>query len=177
MTRLLLLCGAALAFATPLSAQTIAITGGKLVIGDGSAPIDNGTVIITNGRVTAAGKGVAVPANAQRVDASGKWVTPGIVAGFSRLGLAGVDAVDPSNDTAARGSPFNAALDIAPAVNPDVAAIAPVAAVRPPVRDEFLPPERDGARPAVAGADIDLGLVEKLHGGLMPQESGDLQAG
>jgi imidazolonepropionase-like amidohydrolase len=149
------LCGAAFAFATPLSAQTIAITGGKLVIGDGSAPIDNGTVVITNGRVTAAGKGVAVPANAQRVDASGKWVTPGIVAGFSRLGLAGVDAVDPSNDTAARGSPFNAALDIAPAVNPDVAAMAVNRAAG--ITRAIVSPDAGGAIFGGQGAIIDTG--------------------
>lgn len=109
---------------TPTFAQTIAITGGKVVIGDGSAPIEAGTVIITGGRIVAAGKGVAIPAGAKQVDAGGKWVTPGIVSGFTRLGLAGVDAVATSNDTSANGSPFNAALDIAPAVNPDVAAIA-----------------------------------------------------
>jgi imidazolonepropionase-like amidohydrolase len=155
MTRLLFLCAAALAVSTPLSAQTIAITGGKLVIGDGTAPIDNGTVIITNGRVTAAGKGVAVPANAQRVDASGKWVTPGIVAGFSRLGLAGVDAVDPSNDTAARGSPFNAALDIAPAVNPDVAAMAINRAAG--ITRAIVSPDAGGAIFGGQGAIIDTG--------------------
>ncbi len=104
-------------------AQTIAITGGKVVLGDGSAPIDSGTVIIVNGRVSAAGPNVAIPAGAQRVDATGKWVTPGIVAGFSRIGLAGVDAVDDSNDTSAQSTPFSAALDIALAINPDVAAI------------------------------------------------------
>lgn len=118
-----LLAGASLALALPATAQTIAVTGGKVVIGDGSAPIDNGTVIITNGRVTAAGRGVAIPAGAKTIDASGKWVTPGIVAGFSRLGLAAVDAVDPANDSSAANSPFSASLDIASAINPDVQAI------------------------------------------------------
>lgn len=119
------LIAALMAFAAaPLSAQTIAITGGRLVIGDGSAPIEGGTLVISAGRVVAAGRGVAVPAGATVIDARGKWVTPGIVAGFSRLGLAGVDAVDPSNDTVANKSMFNAALDVAPAVNPAVAAIA-----------------------------------------------------
>ena len=121
MKRFLLGCAALIA--APVSAQTVAITGGKVVIGDGSAPIENGTVVITNGRVVAAGAGVAVPAGAERVDASGKWVTPGIVAGFTRMGLVGVDAVDPSNDAEARNSPFNASLDMAPAINPDVAAM------------------------------------------------------
>jgi imidazolonepropionase-like amidohydrolase len=117
----LLLASAAL-IATPTYAKTIAITGGKVIIGDGSAPIENGTVVIRDGRIL--GVNIAIPADARRVDASGKWVTPGIVAGFSRIGLAGVDAVDPSNDSGARTSPFNASIDIAPAVNPDVAAIA-----------------------------------------------------
>ena len=109
---------------TPALAQTTAITGGKVVIGDGTAPIEGGTVVFANGRVIAAGRGVAVPAGATIIDAKGKWVTPGIVAGFSRLGLAGVDAVDPSNDASADKSMFNAALDVALAVNPNVAAIA-----------------------------------------------------
>lgn len=122
MKHLLLTCAALIA--TPLSAETIALTGGKLVVGDGTPAIANGTVIITDGRIVAAGAGVAVPAGAKRVDASGKWVTPGIVAGFTRLGLVGVDAVDGSNDTEARTAPFNASLDMAPAINPDVAAIA-----------------------------------------------------
>jgi imidazolonepropionase-like amidohydrolase len=57
------------------------------------------------------------------IDATGKWVTPGIVAGFSRLGLVDVDAVEASNDITANG-PFSAALDIAPAVNPRAAPVA-----------------------------------------------------
>src|SRR3712207_9593359 len=81
MLRAALLAGLA-AFAAPATAQTIAITGGTVVLGDGSEPIQGGTVVITNGRVTAAGAGVAVPAGATVVDANGRWVTPGIVAGL-----------------------------------------------------------------------------------------------
>lgn len=110
--------------AAPAAAQTIAITGGRLVVGDGSAPIDGGTVVIRDGRVVAAGAGVPVPAGARVIDASGKWVTPGLVAGFSRIGLVEVDAVSGTNDTGAGGSPFSAALDIAPAVNPQGSSIA-----------------------------------------------------
>ena len=76
------LCALLLATAAPLAAQTVAITGGTIAIGDGSEPIQNGTVVVRDGRVVAAGPGVAVPAGAQIVDATGKWVTPGIVAGF-----------------------------------------------------------------------------------------------
>ena len=114
----------ALALAAPASAQTVAITGGRVVVGDGSAPIDGGTVVIQNGRVVAAGAGVAVPAGAQIVDATGRWVTPGIVAGFSRIGLVEVDAVDATNDVSASNSPFSAAIDVAPAINPMASPIA-----------------------------------------------------
>jgi imidazolonepropionase-like amidohydrolase len=110
---------AALAFlASPAFAQTIAITGGTVALGDGSAPIEGGTVVIRNGRIVAAGRGVAVPAGAQVFDATGKWVTPGIVAGFSRVGLIEVDAVNETNDVSANNSPFSAAIDVAPAINP-----------------------------------------------------------
>jgi imidazolonepropionase-like amidohydrolase len=108
---------------TALDAQTVAITGGTVALGDGSEPIQGGTVVIQNGRIVAAGRGVAVPAGAQVVDATGKWVTPGIVAGFSRVGLVEVDAVDATNDVEANNSPFSAAIDVAPAVNPRAIAI------------------------------------------------------
>jgi imidazolonepropionase-like amidohydrolase len=115
----------ALLIATPTLAQTVAITGGTVALGDGSAPIQNGTVVIRDGRVVAAGQGIAVPAGAQTVDASGKWVAPGFVAGFSRLGLVEVDAVDPANDTQAGArSPYSAAIDVEPGLNPGVTAIA-----------------------------------------------------
>lgn len=100
------------------SAETIAIVRGTVAIGDGSAPIPNGTVVLREGRVIASGAGVAVPAGARVIDATGKWVTPGIVAGFSRLGLTDVDGVDQATDISGDG-PFSAALDIAPAINPN----------------------------------------------------------
>ena len=110
--------GAAVALSAPALAQDIAITNARLVIGDGSAPVDGGTVVVRGGRVVAAGAGVAVPAGVPSVDAGGKYVTPGLVAGFSRVGLVEVSAVDGTEDANARTSIFSAALDIAPALNP-----------------------------------------------------------
>jgi imidazolonepropionase-like amidohydrolase len=113
-----------LAVAAPAAAQTFAVVGGIVAKGDGSEPIQNGTVIVRNGRIVAAGAGIRVPADAQLIDARGKWVTPGIVAGFSRLGLADVDlSAEGADDTTANG-PFNAALDVAPAINPNDTPIA-----------------------------------------------------
>lgn len=104
--------------ATPALAQDIAVTNARLVIGDGSAPIEGATVVIRNGRVIAAGAGVAAPQGVRTIDARGAWVTPGIVAGFGRVGLIEVDAVDETNDATARTAIHSAALDIAPALNP-----------------------------------------------------------
>src|SRR6476660_7658957 len=118
MTRVLLVMLLA-ATATPAFAETIAITGGTVALGDGSEPIPNGQVVIRDGKVVAAGNvRMKLPAGAQVIDATGKWVTPGIVAGFSRLGLAEVDlSAEGSDDTSSNG-PFSAAIDVVPSINP-----------------------------------------------------------
>jgi imidazolonepropionase-like amidohydrolase len=108
-----------LTVAMPAIAQTIAIVNGNVATGNGSGPVQGATVVIRDGRVVAAGQGVSVPADATVIDASGKWVTPGIVAGFSRLGLADVDlGAGGADDTSARNGPFSAAIDVTPAINP-----------------------------------------------------------
>jgi len=105
--------------AAPIAAQTIAITGGTVALGDGSEPIPNGMVVIQDGKVIAAGNvRMKLPADTQVIDATGKWVTPGIVAGFSRLGLADVDlSAEGADDTTANG-PFNASVDASTEINP-----------------------------------------------------------
>jgi len=109
----------ALVGASPLSAQTFAISGGTVALGDGSAPISDGMVIVRDGRIVAAGDiRMKLPAGTPVIDATGKWVTPGIVAGFSRLGLSEVDlGADGTDDTSANG-PFSAAIDVVPSINP-----------------------------------------------------------
>jgi hypothetical protein len=49
----------------------------------------------------------------------------------------------------------------------DVAALAAIAAVRAAVLDVFLAAERHRARPAGARLEVDLGLVEEMHGGTL----------
>ena len=108
-----------LAGTAPAAAETIAITNGIVAIGDGSEPFQGATVVIRDGRVVAAGPGARIPADARIVDANGKWVTPGLVAGFSRLGLAEIDLGDRgADDTSAANGPFSAAIDVTPAHNP-----------------------------------------------------------
>jgi imidazolonepropionase-like amidohydrolase len=100
------------------SAQDFAVTNATVATGDGSAPIENATVVVRGGKVVAAGSGVAIPAGVETIDGTGKWVTPGLFLAMTALGLSDADGVEESNDTGARGSPFGAALDVTPALNP-----------------------------------------------------------
>jgi imidazolonepropionase-like amidohydrolase len=83
-------------------AQTVAITGGKVYPVSG-APIENGTVLVRDGKIVAVGADVAVPADARRIDATGKWVTPGLVNAATQLGVVEIGAVAETRDVAARG--------------------------------------------------------------------------
>jgi imidazolonepropionase-like amidohydrolase len=105
------------AVASPLSAATTAIIGGTVAIGDGSQPIANGAVIFRDGHIVAAGAGLTIPPDATVVDAHGKWVSAGIVGGWTTLGLAGESYSDSENDASAPKSPFSAALDVSSAIN------------------------------------------------------------
>lgn len=151
----MLVAAAAMSAALPAAAQTVAVTNARLVIGDGSAPVDGGTVVVRDGRVVAAGAGVAVPAGIPVVDAGGRWVTPGLFAGFSRVGIVEVDGVSETDDSAAAGSPFNAAIDVAPAVNPKTSAV--VLNRAEGITRAVVAPEARGSIFAGQGAVIDLG--------------------
>lgn len=113
-----------LAGAAPAAAAVLAITGGTVMTVANPTPMENATVIVENGRIRAVGTGLAVPAGATVIDATGKIVTPGIVAGMSYVGASEVDGVDETNDTGASKTPFSAALDLSDAINASASTIA-----------------------------------------------------
>ncbi|HKP77435.1 MAG TPA: amidohydrolase family protein [Longimicrobiaceae bacterium] len=122
MNRATLFAAAALLAGAPAAAQTIAITGGTVYPVTG-APIPNGTVIIRDGRIAAVGAGVAVPAGAVRIDATGKWVTPGLFESSTNLGLTEVGAVNETNDYRFNqggegGDQVAAAFNVSDGINP-----------------------------------------------------------
>lgn len=104
--------------AAPAAAQDVVITNATVALGDGSEPIENATVVVRGGKVVAAGADVAAPADVPAIDAGDAWVTPGLFATVTTLGLWDVGAVSESNDQRAGGSPFSASLNTAPIVNP-----------------------------------------------------------
>jgi imidazolonepropionase-like amidohydrolase len=114
-----LLIAAALLGSVPggiLSAQTIAITGGTVYPVSG-AKIANGTIVIQDGRITAVGANVAVPAGATRIDATGKWITPGLIHANAGAGL-GVAGLNGQQEGAVQGEvnpSFNPAEGVDPA--------------------------------------------------------------
>ncbi|MCA1653065.1 MAG: amidohydrolase family protein [Sphingomonadales bacterium] len=59
----------------------IALTGARIVTMGGAGVIDNGTIVIERDRIAAIGPAgsVTIPANARRIDLSGKTVIPGLI--------------------------------------------------------------------------------------------------
>lgn len=68
--------------------MTLAITGGYVVPVDGE-PIVDGTVLVDGAGIAAVGRiaEVAIPAGAERVDATGSWVLPGFIDAHTHVGV------------------------------------------------------------------------------------------
>ena len=109
-------------------AQTIAITGGTVYPVSGPR-IENGTVLIRDGRIVAVGASVTIPDGATRIDARGKWVTPGFINSATTLGLSEAGSPQFSggyNDISARGDRgVSASFEAWKGINPVNTFIAP----------------------------------------------------
>ena len=142
------------------SAQTIAITGGRVFPVSGP-PIENGTVVIRDGRIIAVGASVAVPAGAQRIDASGKWVTPGLVNSATQLGLTEIGAVSTTREGNARGRDgVAAAFTVWEGMNPASVMLAP--ARQEGVTSVVIFPQGGLIAGQAAIVDLDTGTVANL---------------
>ncbi|MBO9695784.1 MAG: amidohydrolase family protein [Sphingopyxis sp.] len=105
--------------AVPAAAETVAITGGRVVTMGPMGEIERGTVVIRGGRIVAVGADIAVPADAQTIDATGRIVTPGLVAAGTALGLVEVRAVETTDDRGTDAGDLSAAFDAGYGLNPD----------------------------------------------------------
>lgn len=74
--------------------------GGRLIVGDGSAPIENSAFLVEGDSFTWVGKkgDRQPPANATRVDLTGKTVMPSLIDGHNHMGL--INEKDGSNSKA-----------------------------------------------------------------------------
>jgi imidazolonepropionase-like amidohydrolase len=105
-------------------AETVLIKDGRVITNGAAGVIENGDVLITNGRVAAVGARIAAPAGARVIDATGKWVTPGVFAAMSQTGLYEIQGSGAPNDVDSDGDHVSAAASAADAFDPDSTAIA-----------------------------------------------------
>ncbi|EMR02310.1 amidohydrolase family protein [Cesiribacter andamanensis] len=71
---------------TDVPTGKIAFTNARIISMKGDEVIEGGTLVVEGNRIVAVGKGVAVPADAHMVDASGKTIMPGLVDVHAHLG-------------------------------------------------------------------------------------------
>lgn len=100
-----------------LLAQTIAITGGTVYPVSGPK-LANASVLIRDGRIIAVGTNVSIPPDATRIDAAGKWITPGLIDGAGQLGLVEVSAVPGTREATVQGDTIAAAFNVVEGINP-----------------------------------------------------------
>lgn len=103
--------GQANVYPAPKQSQPVAITGATVHIGNGQV-INNATVVMVDGKITAVGNNVTIPTGAQRIEAVGKHVYPGLILSASNLGLVEISSVRASSDVREIGD-----------LNPDVRSI------------------------------------------------------
>ncbi len=76
--------------------KVLAIRGGTVLTMAG-APLVGGTVVVRNGKIDAVGIDPVVPAGAEVLDASGRFVLPGLIDAMTSYGIRPADLNDVSN--------------------------------------------------------------------------------
>ena len=87
--------------ALPVFAQDMLIKDAKIVTNGEDGVIENGDILIRGGKIVEIGADIATPVGVETMDGTGKWVTPGLFAPFSRIGLVEVNAEARTNDVSA----------------------------------------------------------------------------
>ena len=91
----------------PFPSRPTIIRNATILTGAGPA-IERGSVLLQNGKIVAVGQNVNAPADVLSVDASGKWVTPGIIDTHSHLGVYPAPAIQATQDGNEMTSPNTA---------------------------------------------------------------------
>ncbi len=81
--------------------RTFAIRGAK-VVPVSSAPLENATVVVSRGIITAVGTNLTIPPDAWVIDGKGLTVYPGLIDGFTDVGVAASAPPAPAGDGGAR---------------------------------------------------------------------------
>jgi len=114
MRTLFLATAAALALSSPAFAQTIFLDNATVVAPNGKQSKTN--IIITDDIIKQRGARLTAPEGARVIE--GGWVTPGLFASMSSLGLTDIGSSGPGNDVASEESETNVSEHAADSFNP-----------------------------------------------------------
>jgi imidazolonepropionase-like amidohydrolase len=81
----------------PVASAPLLIRHATVLTGTGER-LDDADLLMSGGRVVAVGRNLEAPAGTQVLDATGKWVTPGIIDVHSHLGVYASPGVNASSD-------------------------------------------------------------------------------
>ena len=70
----------------PAATNPVLLNNATLLTGTGSR-LDNTSILLIDGKISAIGREIDAPGNAVIIDASGKWITPGLIDVHSHLGV------------------------------------------------------------------------------------------
>jgi imidazolonepropionase-like amidohydrolase len=122
MNRILLALAALALFVAPASAELVLIRGGKIVTNTPQGILE-ADVLLRDDRVVTVGRDLP-SSGATVIEAQGRWVTPGVFAAMSHIGLSDISGSGAPNDATVSGALVSAAADVARAFNPSAASIA-----------------------------------------------------
>ena len=81
----------------PIASPPVLLRNATVLTGTGER-LDNADVLMQDGKIQAVGKGLAAPQGTLSVDATGKWITPGIIDVHSHLGVYASPGIDATSD-------------------------------------------------------------------------------
>ena len=101
----------------PAQSEIIALTGGTIhTVTNGV--IENGVIVFEDGLITHIGSNVRLPADARTVDVTGKYIYPGLIDAYNRIGIFEIGAVGMTVDINEQG-PINPNARAERAFNPE----------------------------------------------------------
>src|SRR5262245_55250319 len=79
------------------AARATVIRNATILTAAGAA-IEGGSILLQNGKITAVGPTVNAPSDAVVIDATGKWITPGVIDDHSHLGVYAAPGIESLQD-------------------------------------------------------------------------------